>query len=221
MNQENKIMKKILIKFGITFGLTLSPMLAFAATKTLRDLVALVIGYFSVFMTLIIGLAVLTFIWNIYNYFFKPDADRTEAGKYVLYSVIGFFIILSFWGFVNILKNTLNLDTTAPSWWPFNADGGSSNSQGPGWPGGGIDSDGFPLGGSNSGGWPGGGIDSDGFPVGGSNSGGFPVGGFDSDFESTNDAANRNEMNSLDDSNFGHDLEGQSSNDAANAAEQP
>jgi hypothetical protein len=28
-------------------------------------------------------------------------------------------------------------------------------------------------------------------------------------------------MNSLDDSNFGHDLEGQSSNDAANAAEQP
>ena len=71
---------------------------------------------------LVIGLAIITFIWNVYLYFFT-EKDRTEAGMYVLYSVIGFFVILSFWGLVAILRNSLKLNDRAPSFPGFNQTG--------------------------------------------------------------------------------------------------
>ncbi len=126
-------MKKTILKFGL-LGITFLPIVTFAETKTLRDLVSLVVQYLTIGIYLIISLAVVTFVWNIYKYFFMPEADRKEAGKYVMYSLIGFFIILSFWGLVYILSNSLKLPT-GPVPWPF---GGSSvNSKG----GGGIPDD--------------------------------------------------------------------------------
>ena len=44
---------------------------------------------------------------------------------YVLWSVVGFFVILSFWGMVNILTNTFKLDSSQPS--GFFGTFGSSN----------------------------------------------------------------------------------------------
>lgn len=91
------------------------PSVSFAVNKTLSDLTSLLGSYMQQAIYLIMAFAVLTFIWGIYNYYFKPDADRGEAMNYVLYGTIGFFIMLSFWGLVNIIKNTLDLDNTAPS----------------------------------------------------------------------------------------------------------
>jgi 4-amino-4-deoxy-L-arabinose transferase-like glycosyltransferase len=57
-------------------------------------------------------------ILNIVKFYvINTEGDRKEAHMYVLYSVIGFFIILSFWGVVNIVINTFNLDSSAPSSW--------------------------------------------------------------------------------------------------------
>ncbi len=81
--------------------------------QNLCTLVTEAIGYFNQAIFLIIALAVVTFIWNVYKYFIISDPEnRTEASKYVMFSVIGLFVILSFWGLVNILSNTLNLDTS-------------------------------------------------------------------------------------------------------------
>lgn len=81
--------------------------------QSLCTLVTEAIGYFNQAIYLIIALAVLTFIWNVYKYFIVSDPEnRGEASKYVMFSVIGLFVILSFWGLVNILSNTLNLQTT-------------------------------------------------------------------------------------------------------------
>jgi cellulose synthase/poly-beta-1,6-N-acetylglucosamine synthase-like glycosyltransferase len=126
-------MKKIFIRFAVVMGIAV-PSLVFAqstaqnvsaqcATYTLACLISKVIGYFQQFITLIIALAMLVFVWNIFNYFFKADvSNKKDAGLYVLYSVIGFFVILSIWGLVAILKNTLNLPTTQPMW-PFGGSG--------------------------------------------------------------------------------------------------
>ena len=62
---------------------------------------------------MIISLAVVTFVWNVYLYFFT-EKDREGAATYVLYSVIGFFVILSFWGLVALLRNSIVLDDQAP-----------------------------------------------------------------------------------------------------------
>lgn len=91
------------------------PSVSFAANRTLSDLTSLLGSYMQQAIYLIMAFAVLTFVWGIYNYYLKPDADRGEAMNYVLYGTIGFFLMLSFWGLVNIIKNTLDLDNTAPS----------------------------------------------------------------------------------------------------------
>ena len=105
-------MKKIYIK-SIIGLLAISPSLTLADGKDLKYLARLVTEYLNIGLSLIIGLAVLTFVWNIYRYFFT-EKERTEAGYYVMYSIIGFFLILSFWGLVAVVRNSLKLDDQAP-----------------------------------------------------------------------------------------------------------
>jgi phosphatidylglycerophosphatase A len=97
----------------LTIALLSAPATTFAYSRTLSDLVYLAIGYFNQAIYVIIALAVLTFIWNIYHYFIVADPEnKKDAGFYVMYSVIGLFVIISFWGLVNIVGNTFNLNTT-------------------------------------------------------------------------------------------------------------
>ena len=132
-------MKKIVTQQGIAHAVVallmiiVLPHITFAAgvpTTSLGTLVALILTYFNGAIKFIIGLAILTFVWNVYQFYFKADADRTEAGQYVLYSVIGFFVILSMWGLVNLLTGTFNFNNTAPTLPYINfggATGGGSN----------------------------------------------------------------------------------------------
>lgn len=115
---------KTKIQTTLATGVSLfAPLVAFGATQqTLSTFIGLLSGYLSQILLLIMGLAVLMFVWYVVKYFIMPNEgseSRKEAGLYVLYSVIGFFVILSFWGLVNILQNTFNLDNTSntPSSW--------------------------------------------------------------------------------------------------------
>lgn len=101
--------------FLSVFTYAVTPLIVMAAGKDANYIVGIISRAFQTAIYLIIGFAVVTFVYNIFNYFFKPDADKKGAGMYVLMSVIGFFVILSFWGLVNIVKNTFNLDTGAPA----------------------------------------------------------------------------------------------------------
>lgn len=62
----------------------------------------------------IIGLAVFVILWGIFNYITHAaeEEKRTEARQYIVWGIIGVFFMLSVWGFVNILVNTFNLNTT-------------------------------------------------------------------------------------------------------------
>lgn len=117
-------MKKNIYKIGVLYTLLALPMMTFALTsvggKTLRDVVVTITGYLSVAIGLIISFAVVTFVFNVYRYFFTESKDKKEAGLYVLYSTIGFFVILSLWGLVNLLSNTFKLQNTQPDF-PFGA----------------------------------------------------------------------------------------------------
>lgn len=97
----------------------LSPMVVFAATLTLSTLIQDIIKYLNQILFLLIALAVVVFVYYIFKYFIMSNADRTDGAKYVMYSLIGFFVILSLWGLVNILSNTFGLgnSTNAPKSW--------------------------------------------------------------------------------------------------------
>lgn len=110
-------MKKITLLSSL-LTISLIPTITFAARKDLQYLVDLVMYYFTTAIYLILALAVLMFVWNVFKYFIKGGDDVTakkEAGLYVMWSVIGFFVILSFWGLVNIVIKTFDLDSEAPS----------------------------------------------------------------------------------------------------------
>lgn len=83
-----------------------------------RDLIVLAIN--SVFVPVLIALAFIVFLWGVYKYFILGAADeknRAEGRTFVLYSVIGFVLIFSLWGVVNIVMGTLNLSagTNSPT----------------------------------------------------------------------------------------------------------
>lgn len=126
-SEQNNFMK-YLTKIAI-IGFMVIPSITFAqGPKTLRDIIAIVISYFEVFLTLIISLAIVTFVWNVYRYFFRTDVGgdaKKEAGLYVLYATLGFFVIFSFWGLVAIVRNTFKLDDARPQF-PFGTGGGYS-----------------------------------------------------------------------------------------------
>ena len=126
---NKKYMVKNISKISFVSSILLVPIVMFAQVKDLNYLAKLIVGYINTGIYLIIVLAVVVFTWNIYKYFIVADpANKKEAGMYVLYSIIGFFIILSFWGLVYILKNTLKLDDGQPTF-PFGIGGSTSGTQ--------------------------------------------------------------------------------------------
>lgn len=111
-------MKKIQISI-LLGSFILIPALVFAQDKTLSYLITKIVGYFNQILGLLMGLALIMFVWYVIQYFVKPTDKRSEGAMYVMYSLIGFFVILSFWGLVNILQNTFDIgnDRYAPRDW--------------------------------------------------------------------------------------------------------
>lgn len=80
---------------------------------------------------LLLAVAFIVFLFGVYKYFIagaEKDTEREEGRKFVLYGIIGFVIILSVWGLVAIVRNTLNLTTSSnPTPPTFNASSNSSS----------------------------------------------------------------------------------------------
>lgn len=116
-----------------------APSLAFAQSSghTLAWLIMVVMDYMNKGLFLLMGVAIVMFVFYVIRYYIMPNEDRKNANLYVMYSIIGFFVILSFWGLVNILQNTFGLqnDNNRPSSWYsfsnlFPTSGGSSRING-------------------------------------------------------------------------------------------
>ncbi len=86
----------------------LLPNIAHAATTdTLSIVMTKVVGILTEVLFLLMAVAVVIFVVQVIRYYILPNEDRKKAGLYVMYSIIGFFVILSLWGIVNILGNTV------------------------------------------------------------------------------------------------------------------
>lgn len=97
---------------GVSLVSIALPALVFAQTgQDLSWLISLIIFYLNKILFLLMALAIVMFVWFIIQYFIKPgdEGHRSEAKSYLMWSIIGFFVILSFWGIVNILENSFGL----------------------------------------------------------------------------------------------------------------
>lgn len=74
----------------------------------------------TVFVPLLFAIAFLYFVYGVYRYFIlgaSNETDRETGRQVVLWSIIGFAVIFSVWGLVNVLVTTFNIPTggNAPS----------------------------------------------------------------------------------------------------------
>lgn len=62
---------------------------------------------------LIMTLAIATFIWGVVQFVIKDDTKEKEKGKqFMIYGIIGLFVMTSFWGIVKLLTDTFGTNGT-------------------------------------------------------------------------------------------------------------
>lgn len=97
---------KALVVGGIAF-----PMFAFAqTTRTLFDLMTVLINLIGVIAPFIIGLAVLVILWGVFGYIAGAgdEEKRAQSKLYIIWGIIGLFVMVAIWGLVGIVSRTAN-----------------------------------------------------------------------------------------------------------------
>ncbi len=91
--------------------------------KDLKWLIGLFISLLNRIMPLIFTLALVVFLWGALKFVrTESDEERKTGREFMLWGIIGLFVMFSVWGLVNILVNTFSLDTstTIPRIAPLN-----------------------------------------------------------------------------------------------------
>jgi len=112
-------MKKILAA-GAVF---VSPLIALAQVNTtysgssgLGGLLKWFSGILSLAVPIIISIAVVWFIWSVFQYAIAAnEEDKAKAKTHIIWGIVGLFIMVSVWGLVGILSSTFNLTNTGSS----------------------------------------------------------------------------------------------------------
>ncbi|HEC94064.1 MAG TPA: hypothetical protein ENI56_01675 [Candidatus Kaiserbacteria bacterium] len=71
----------------------------------------------GILVPIIFSIAFIVFIWGMFKYFIAGGANPEEQAKgwkLLMYGLIGFAVMISIWGLVNIILHTFNLQDTAP-----------------------------------------------------------------------------------------------------------
>jgi hypothetical protein len=92
----------------------LTPLVSFAAVGSLSDLGKLIIDTINnILVPVLFAIAFIVFLWGAFSAFILGATNETakEKGKnLMLWGLIGFFVMISVWGLVNILVGTIAFD---------------------------------------------------------------------------------------------------------------
>ncbi len=116
-------MKKILVAGFLALTVLTAPVLASAQakgsisscgqlqTEGAAGLVKCIIAFFDYFVYIVTALAVVYIVLGAFK--LLNEEKRDEGKQTIYYGIIGLFVMMSIWGFVNILNNTFKLGTSA------------------------------------------------------------------------------------------------------------
>jgi len=65
-----------------------------------------------IIVPVVMAVAFIVFLWGVYRYYIlgaDNETERATGHQFVLWGVIGFVVILSLWGLVNIVATTFGL----------------------------------------------------------------------------------------------------------------
>lgn len=113
-------MKKALaLTSGVLATLAL-PLVSFAQTQVnnLSDVGKFIVSTINnIFVPVIFAIAFIVFVWGAFETFIigaNDDEVKTKGKNLMLWGLIGFFVMVSVWGLVNILTGTVNFGSNAP-----------------------------------------------------------------------------------------------------------
>ncbi len=99
----------------------------------LGNFIAFIIGMIDkVIVPLVFAIAFIVFIWGVFQYFIAGagnEEKRNEGKQFVLYGLIGFFLMLSVWGIVNLLVGSFGFGAQARPNLPTFGGGAGGGSQ--------------------------------------------------------------------------------------------
>ncbi len=112
-------MKKIssLKTIFATLAIFALPLLTSAQSNDgIKSLISTAGGVIQALIPIVIGLAVLVFLWGVLKYVLaSSDAGKGEGRTFMLWGIIALFVMVSVWGLVNILRDSLNLNPATPT----------------------------------------------------------------------------------------------------------
>ena len=100
--------------------LALAPSIALAqgsiSTTFFDDLISSLISILNGLIPLFLALAAVYFLWGVLQFVSSGDDEeaRKNARARMIHGVIAIFVMVSLWGFVNVLVDTLNLENKIP-----------------------------------------------------------------------------------------------------------
>jgi NADH:ubiquinone oxidoreductase subunit 2 (subunit N) len=111
-------MKKYIAFVGIASAL---PFLAFAQQITSAQAAGQFLINFinTIAVPVLFAIAFFVFVYGIFSYFIlsRGDEEKQQTGRsLMIYGLIGFFLMVSVWGLVNILIGTVNLQNNTPQY---------------------------------------------------------------------------------------------------------
>jgi hypothetical protein len=85
----------------------------------------------KILVPILMAIAFIVFLWGVYKYFIygaDSDAERATGKQFVLWGVIGFAVIFSVWGLVNVVRSVFGMqgEISAPPPPTFNPPSGTS-----------------------------------------------------------------------------------------------
>jgi hypothetical protein len=99
---------------------TPAPVSAAGTIQNFQGLAAVAIGILRQLVFLIVGLAVVYFLWGVAKFVLAVNEEkaRDEGKKQMIWGIIGIFVMVSVWGLVNVIAGTFPLNNSGPSSFP-------------------------------------------------------------------------------------------------------
>lgn len=107
--QHNKYLIALLSLLAVPVGARAS---SYVGATRLQDIINGAIGVLNSAVPLFIGIAVLVFIYGVIKFVLRaPDTKERENGRqFMIWGIVGLFVIVSVWGIVNLLVDLTALD---------------------------------------------------------------------------------------------------------------
>lgn len=91
---------------------------SYGTINTFKDFLCQIISILNAAIPMLLTLATVVFLWGVIQFISNADnEEKRKSGKiFIIYGLIGLFVIVSMWGLVQVLLSTFSItDTIIPS----------------------------------------------------------------------------------------------------------